>query len=186
VTAEHRIRLVHHGRADLGRGLELMLDAMLELDDRFELTLMLVGEKFELASLGKHPAAASGRVRFREPVPVDEVAAALNEYDVEIIFFPPRTENLRFVLPNKLFEAIQARLGLVIGESVEMVRVTESAGNAVVVPAWTSNALAGTIASLDAGSVRRLKAASHAVAPEYSAEREGAVFLAAIGAAHQR
>lgn len=178
-----RIRLVHHGRADLGRGLELMLDAVLMLDARFSLVLMLVGEEYELALLRRHPAVAAGRVEFRAPVAVDDVPAGINEFDLEIIFFPPKTENLRYVLPNKLFEAIQGRLGLVIGESVEMVRVVEGAGNGVVVPKWTAESLAATIEPLDAVAISAFKAASQAVAREYSAEHESAEFLRLVGAA---
>jgi len=179
---DDRILLVHHGRADLGRGLELMLDALLLLESRFVLVLMLVGDERELAFFRRHPAVAAGRVEFRPAVAVDEVPAALNECDLEIIFFPPKTENLRFVLPNKLFEAIQARLGLVIGESVEMVKVVEGAGNGVVVPDWTAESLATSIASVDTADVQRFKAGSHAVAREFSAEHERGVFLALIGA----
>jgi glycosyltransferase involved in cell wall biosynthesis len=179
---DDRILLVHHGRADLGRGLELMLDAVLRLDPRFVLVLMLVGDDRELAFFRRHPADAAGRVEFRDAVAVDEVPAALNDCDLEIIFFPPKTENLRFVLPNKLFEAIQGRLGLVIGESVEMVRVVDEAGDGVVVPEWTVESLVTTIASIDADAVRRFKAGSHAVAHQYSAEHERTVFLSLIGA----
>ncbi len=178
-----RILLVHHGRADLGRGLEMMLDAVMQLDARFVLVLMLVGDDRELAHFRRHPAVAEGRVEFRDPVAVDEVPAALNDCDLEIIFFPPKTENLRFVLPNKLFEAIQGRLGLVIGASVEMVKVVEHAGDGVVVPEWTVESLAATIAPIDAADVERFKAGSHAVAHEYSAEHERTVFLGLIGAA---
>jgi glycosyltransferase involved in cell wall biosynthesis len=177
-----RILLVHHGRADLGRGLELMLDAVMCLNERFVLVLMLVGDEFELAAFRRHPAVAAGRVEFREPVPVDEVPRALNDCDLEIIFFPPKTENLRYVLPNKLFEAIQGRLGLVIGDSVEMVRVVEGAGNGVVAREWTVDSLVSVIAPLDAAAIEGFKAASHRVARDNSAEHESAVFLGLIGA----
>lgn len=180
---DNRILLVHHGRADLGRGLELMLDAVLQLDPRFVLVLMLVGDDRELAYFRRHSAVAAGRVEFRDPVAVDDVPAALNDCDLEIIFFPPKTENLRFVLPNKLFEAIQGRLGLVIGESVEMVKVVEGAGNGIVVSGWTADALALSIASLDLHAVQTFKAGSHAVAHQYSAEHERSTFLALIGSA---
>ncbi len=176
------ILLVHHGRADLGRGLELMLDALMLLDARFRMVLMLVGSDYELASFRRHPAVAAGRVEFRDAVAVDEVPAALNDCDLEIIFFPPKTENLRHVLPNKLFEAIQGRLGIVIGQSIEMVRVVERAGNGVVAGSWTAESLAAAIAPLDAAAIERFKAASHAVAHEYSAEHEAGVFLGLIGA----
>ncbi len=172
-----RLRLVHHGRADLGRGLEFMLDAMLLVDDRFSLVLMLVGSEREVEALRRHPAVATGRIEFRPPVPLERVAEAINDCDLEVIFFPPKTENLRYVLPNKLFEAVQGRLGLIVGESVEMVDIVEHAGNGLVVPEWTSESLAATLATLDTEQVRRFKDASHGVAAAFSEDKEGIVFL---------
>src|SRR5690606_26764240 len=39
----NRIRLVHHGIAAVERGIDIMLDAVPELDERFELDLMIIG-----------------------------------------------------------------------------------------------------------------------------------------------
>jgi glycosyltransferase involved in cell wall biosynthesis len=176
-----RIALVHHGRADRTRGLGLMLDAMLEVDDRFVLTLMVVGSDEEVRALKSEPAVRAGRVEFRPPAPMAEVAARLNDQDAEIIFFPPTTENLRLVLPNKLFEAIQGRLGLIIGESQEMVRLVEHYGNGVVVQGWSSSDLAGAINALDAETIARMKTASDRAAFEISAETERQRFYSVLG-----
>jgi len=62
------------------------------------------------------------------------------------------------------------------------VKVVEGAGNGVVVPDWTAESLATSIASVDTADVQRFKAGSHAVAREFSAEHERGVFLALIGA----
>lgn len=178
-----RIALVHHGRADLSRGLDLMLDAMLEVEERFVLTLMVVGSDEELAALRAAPAARAGRVVFRQAAPMAEVAAHLNDQDAEIIFFPPATENLRLVLPNKLFEAIQGRLALIIGESQEMVRLVEHYGNGVVVLGWTAGDLARAINALDADQISRMKAASDLAASEISAGTERQRFYSVLGLA---
>jgi len=175
-----RIMLLHHGKADLGRGQKLLLDAFHRLDDRFRLVLMLVGSDREISILRGHPAVASGRVEFRPPVTMVDVPGAINDCDVEIIFFPPKTENLLHALPNKFFEALQGRLGLVIGRSPEMLRIVDEIGNGVVVPDWTEDSLAATLNGLGGDQVRELKAASHRAAGRYSDEREGAAFLALI------
>jgi glycosyltransferase involved in cell wall biosynthesis len=175
-----RIRLIHHGGVALQRGLGLLVDAMSHLDERFTLELMLVGSPDAIGDLRRQAAPLGDRVTFRDPVPVDEVATALNGYDAEIIFFPPVTENLRFVLPNKFFEAVQGRLALVIGPSVEMVELVEQYGNGVVADGWTAVELAAAIGSLDEDRVRELKAGSDRAAHDLSAEREGARFLAAL------
>ena len=175
------IRLIHHGKADSARGLGLMIDAMNQLDDRFTLTLMLVGSPDTIRTLRKQAEPLGSRVVLRDPVRVDKVAEALNPYDLEVIFLPPVTENLRHALPNKFFEAVQGRLGLVIGASPEMAQLVSQFDNGVVVEGWRSEDLARTITTLDARRVEQLKSGSHRAAHDLSAQAEGARFLAALG-----
>ena len=182
-VAPDRIRLVHHGAASLTRGLALLIDAMAQLDDRFTLEFMLVGSPESVNTLRSQAAPLGDRVTFRAPVDVHTVATVLNDYDAEIIFFPPVTENLRFVLPNKFFESVQGRLALVIGPSVEMVELVERYDNGVVTGGWTAADLASAIETLDAEAVARMKAGSDRAARELSAENEGARFLEAIARA---
>jgi len=181
-VARDRIRLVHHGAASLTRGLSLLIDAMADLDERFTLEFMLVGSPESVNSLRSQAAPLGDRVTFRPPVDVHTVSKVLNDYDAEIIFFPPVTENLRFVLPNKFFESVQGRLAVVIGPSVEMVELVERYGNGVVTNGWTAADLASAIGTLDAEAVVRMKAGSDRAARDLSAETEGARFLEAIAA----
>ena len=61
------IRLIHHGGADPQRRLELMIETMDLVDDRFELSLMLVpGDRRYLERL-KRLAASQSRVRLVRP-----------------------------------------------------------------------------------------------------------------------
>ncbi len=130
------IVLVHHGYAAVERGIDIMLDASLLLEPRFKLVLMVLGDERTLPPLRRHPAIAAGRAEFREPVGVTEVARALNEYDLELIFFPPRFPNNVYALPNKFFEAVQGRLGIVIGESPEIVGFVRDHELGIVVDGW--------------------------------------------------
>jgi hypothetical protein len=174
-----RIVLVHHGYAAVERGIDIMLDAALLLEPRFEVTLMVLSTS-SLSSLRAHPAITSGRVTFREPVGVLDVARTLNEFDLEMIFFPPRFPNNAHALPNKFFEAIQGRLGIVVGESPEIVPFVREYGLGVVVEGWTAADLAATINSLTVEQITAMKRASARAAEELSAESEGKRFLAAV------
>lgn len=176
------IVLVHHGYAAVERGIDIMLDAMLEADERFSLVLMVLGDDRSLAPLREHPAVKSGRARFREPVGVDEVARALNEYDLELIFFPPRFPNNKFALPNKFFEAVQGRLGIVIGDSPEIVPFVRERGLGLVVDGWTGSDLAKALNALTAEQIAEFKRASHRSARDLSTVGEGPRFLQLIGA----
>ena len=177
-----RILLVHHGYAAVERGIDIMLDAALLLEPRFTLMLMVLGDERSLAPLRRHPAIAAGRAEFRDPVGVTEVARALNQYDLELIFFPPRFANNIYALPNKFFEAIQGRLGVVIGESPEIVGFVREHGFGIVVEGWSASDLAAAINRLSADEIAAMKQASARAALDLSSRGEGPRFLAEIGA----
>lgn len=176
-----RIVLVHHGYAVIERGIDLMLDAALEFEPRYSVVLMAIGDRSAIATLRAHPAVAAGRVTFREPVAVADVAKAVNEYDLELVFFPPRSMNNRHALPNKFFEAVQGRLGVVIGESPEMSPLVRQYGLGCVVDGWSASDLARTVNGLTADDIAAMKQATRAAARDLSAQSEGPRFIAAIG-----
>jgi glycosyltransferase involved in cell wall biosynthesis len=176
-----RVRLVYHGKADWDRGLGLLVDAMSLLDDRFQLILMLVGGDAVVRDLRRRAAAVDQRVVFRAPVPTDEISAAIGGYDLEVMFYPPLTPNLRFALPNKLFEAIQGRLGIVVGATEPMSELIAEYHNGVVVRSgWTARDLADALRELSADAIAGMKAASDRAARELNAEHEGRAFLAIV------
>jgi len=177
-----RILLVHHGYAAVERGIDIMLDAVMLADPRFKLVLMVLGDDTSLAPLRAHPAIAAGRAEFREPVGVTEVARALNGYDLELIFFPPRFGNNIYALPNKFFEAIQGRIGVVIGESPEIVGFVREHGFGMVVDGWTGADLAAALNALSADEVMAMKTAAARNAADFSTLGEGPRFLALVGA----
>lgn len=176
-----RIRLVHHGYAAVERGIDIMLDGLMLADERFSLQLMVLGDEATLESIRRHPAFAAGRASLREPVPVTEVARSLNEYDLELIFFPPRFANNTFALPNKFFEAIQGRLGVVIGHSPEIVPFVREHGFGIIIDGWEAADLAAALNALTAEQIAGMKAAAHAAAAELSTQGEGPRFLEVIG-----
>lgn len=176
----HDIKLIHHGNASATRGLELMIDAMADIDERFSLHLMLVGSSKVVQDLRRRAHPLGTRVQFHDPVNVRDVARALNSYDLEVIFFPPVTENLRFALPNKLFESVQGRVGIVLGRSPDMVELVNEYGIGAVSDGWTAQDLAKTVNSLTAADVERFKAASHRAASELNSDAEKQRFMAAM------
>lgn len=176
----HEIRLIFHGMASWERGFPEILEAMRDLDPRFTMTFMLTSNPHIVARLRDEAKVFGDRVRIIPPVPMEEVSAALNGYDLEIIFFQPRKRNLHYSLPNKYFEAVQGRLGVVIGRSPMMAELVEKFGNGVIVDGWRGQDLAAAINSLTSTDVAQLKAKSNVAAAELNAENEGRVFLKTI------
>lgn len=178
-----RIRLIHHGAARWDRGLRALVDAVRTCGPRFELTLILVGDPELVTELHTLTADISDRVRIIPPLPMGSLSQTLNEYDLEVMFYEPTTKNLELALPNKLFEAVQARLGLVTGPSAEMVKLIDAYGNGAVTNGWATSDLVDTLSALDEAGVAALKSASHAAARELNAETEQLVFRAIVSSA---
>ncbi len=175
------IRLVHHGVAAPLRSLELLIDAMAEVDDRFTLDFFLVGAPAYLAELEARAQSKNARVTFRDPVAVHDLARTINEFDAEIIFFPPLTENLRLALPNKFFEAVQARLAVVSGQSIEMVNLINVYRNGAIATGWQAADLARAINGLTPEGVTAMKHGSDRAAHDLNAGHERDVLLTQIG-----
>jgi hypothetical protein len=120
-----RIRMIHHGGAMVSRKLELSIEMMRYLDDRFELYFMLMESNPAYLDRLKALAKRIGRTYFVPPVEMPEIPRESNQYDIGLFLLPPVNFNYRHALPNKLFEYIQSRLAIAIGPSPEMANIVK-------------------------------------------------------------
>lgn len=166
------IRLVHSGAGLGNRNLMTMVEGveLAERDVTFDLYLT-PNDPAYLDRIRQH-AAGSARVRLHDPVPYDRLIATLNDYDVGVFVLPPVNFNYRWALPNKLFDYIQARLGIIVGPSEEMARYVREHDLGIVADDFSADALARAIDGLDLEAVRMMKSAANAAAPIVSAEQE--------------
>jgi hypothetical protein len=172
-----RIRLLHHGNAAPSRNLVGMMELMNHLDERFELTFMLIDASRGYLDYLKEQSAKYPRVRFRDPVPMRQLAGTANEYDLGLFVLPPVNFSYRYALPNKLFEFIQGRLGIAIGPSPEMARVVKEHDLGVVADDFAPRAVAERLNALTDEDVLRFKVNSDKVAHRYSADTLRQVLL---------
>lgn len=176
VADDGPIRLVHSGGAVPGRRLELLIQAVADTPG-VTLDLYLVpaadGGKYlsELEAL----AGTGSRVTLHPPTTPDELPATLNAYDVGVFYLDPQNLNMEQTLPNKLFDFLQARLGIVVTPNPEMKRFTLDNDLGVVSPDFTVESFARTIGGLTADSVRHYKRSSHEHARALSSEQDVAV-----------
>lgn len=177
VVHDDHIDLVYHGAAAWERGLRSLIDAVAQLPPRFRLNLILVASHQRIDEVQEAVADLGDRVRILPPVPVAQISQRINEFDLEVMFYPPATQNLRLALPNKLFEAIQGRLGVVIGESPMMADVVNTYQNGLVVKGWDTTDLVAALEGLTADDVRRFKQGSVSAAKALNAENERTQFL---------
>lgn len=175
-----KIRLVHHGLALPQRRLDVLIDILLLLDERFTLDIYLderfsAGIPFRECQEGYGPwlkkcAAKCSRVRVLPPIPMLELPRRLNKYDMELIFFPAISFSLEHCMPNKFFESIQARIGLAVGPSPDMARVIKERDLGVAVDAFSPEKMADALNNLTREDVQCFKQNAHAAASVYSAE----------------
>ena len=178
-TASDQIKLIHHGAADKARQIDLMIDMMDFLDDRFSLSLMLVGEGRYLESL-KRKAQRNGRIRFLDPVKTEDICDVIAEYDVGVYILKPTNFNNAHALPNKFFEFIQAGLALAIGPSPEMKAIVEEHGCGVVSDSFDPAALAEKLNRLSTEDIDRLKEASIAASRVLGFESDAEVLRKSV------
>lgn len=183
---EAPIRLVHAGAALRNRRLELLIEAVRATRTDVTLDLYLPpndpGYLEELRAL----AAGEDRVTFREPVPFDRLVATLNGYDVGLHLLAPTNYNNANALPNKFFEYVQARLGLIIGPSPEMTSVMSGYGFGLTTSDFTADALTTVLDGLTPERVGELKQAADAAAPVLCSATQAAGWVTAMSRLRDR
>ena len=178
--ATRPIRLVHSGACQRQRELGTMVQAVMDSGNDVTLDLYLTPNDPQHLQELKNLSADDPRITIHDPVPYEELVALLNRYDVGISTIPPNTFNLLYSLPNKVFDYIQARLGVIVGPSPEMARIVKQAQNGAVAGNFSAEALTRLIDRLDVPVVNSWKQASGRAAQEMSAGPQTAVWRAAI------
>ncbi len=158
-TEANLVRLVHHGMGSAGKGIETCVRSLKYLEDRFTLTLILFASPFYKAKV-RFIAALNGqstRLSIIPGVPLDRLPRLLNAFDLEVMPFSNKTSGFRNALPNKLFEAIQAKVGIVTGPNYEMKNLVETWGVGVSASGRRPIDLAKVLNGLDTDTINHFK-----------------------------
>jgi hypothetical protein len=176
------IRVIHSAAGQRYRRLEVFIEAMRDAPEGVELDLIVVPNEPGYVDELKQLSSDVPGIRFREPVPYTELVDTLADYDVALAFLPPTNFNLAHALPNKFFEAVQARLGLIIGPSPEMAAILTEHGLGLVTRDFEVASLRAALRGLTAAEVSSWKQAAHAAARSLSAEAQSAVWARSVAA----
>jgi glycosyltransferase involved in cell wall biosynthesis len=173
-TDPGRIRLIYHGASQKSRGIETLVRTMGLLDDRFSLDLMLMDDDPGYIRYLRRLAEeiAPGRIFFREPVPPLEIVPTVSAYDVGLSVIQPVNYNTLMMLPNKLFEYLQAGLAVCIGPSPAMVRIVDQFGCGVRTTGFTADDVAAALNRLTADDINRMRRAARRAAASLNADIE--------------
>ncbi|MEZ5918591.1 MAG: glycosyltransferase [Alphaproteobacteria bacterium] len=168
--AEH-IRMVHHGRAVPDRQLETMIEAAGTLGPRYSLDFYLTGPQDYIETL-KKLAAPFPHIGFKAPVPFAEIHTMLRDYDLGLCLLEPSNVNLRYCLPNKFFECIQARLAVLSGPSPDMATLIQHYGCGFISESFQTADLMTLLQSLTQSQIDGAKNAADIAARELCFEQE--------------
>jgi hypothetical protein len=164
VTKESKIKLIHHGAAIRGRKIEVMIETMKHLDKKYSLHLMLTGKGSEYYSELKKAVAGNNNIFFLDPVPFPDIINTINKYDIGFYCLASSNFNNRNLLPNKIFEFVQARLCAVVSPTYEMANLVNTYKLGIVSSGFTPLDMANAIKSLTPEKIMQYKQNSHLAA----------------------
>lgn len=180
------MRIVHSGAALRNRGIDEIIAAVEASTAAVTLDLYLMPNDESYLAQIRETVAGSGRVTLHDPVPYSRLAQTLSGYDLGIHVIPPVSFNNRWALPNKFFDYVQARLGVIIGPSPEMARTLEQHGLGVVTAGFDAASIRATLDGLTPEAVAAWKQHAHQAAHALSAEQQIVVWDSAVTALAER
>lgn len=174
------IKIIYSGAGQRYRKIELIIEAMRGVRDEIQLDFVVMPNEPDYVNELKRLADTLPNVKFLETVPYEQLVPLMRNYDVGMCFLPNSTFNLQHALPNKFFESVQARNGIIIGPSPAMVSLVEQYGIGTVAADFTVESLHTTLESLTPEIVSGWKSAADTAAKPLSAESQVLVWREAI------
>jgi len=177
------LRLVHSGLAARARHLEVMIDAVANVPG-VQLDLYLVQAPRQQAVLHrlKRRAQRTNNVRVMDPVTSDDLPEVISQYDLALIYISPSSFSLKHGIPNKLFDSIQARVGIVSGPSPDIVDFCRRTGVGVWTEHFSPIALRELLAQLTSEAVNAMREASDVTARQFNQHSEASKLLREVHA----
>lgn len=171
-----KIKLIHHGIANRNRRLELMIEVADHVDkNRFEFHFILISSSYDLEYFNYLKTEIEKRKNcfLANAAPTEEIPDYINQFDLGFYMYDNSSNfNMMHYLPNKLFEFIQARCGVVIGPYVEMMPVVKEYKIGVAVEENTVQAMAAAINKITVDDVKAFKRNTATAALELCGENE--------------
>ncbi|WP_114906592.1 glycosyltransferase [Ornithinimicrobium murale] len=171
--------VAYGGRITTSRGIEETLEAMALLPGTVHFVLLGYGEPDYLAVLHRQIDALGlhDRVHFVGKVPPAEVATALADADLSVVYVRPVCLSYRFSLPNKLFESIHGGLPIAAADLPDTAALVREHGVGEIFDAQSSQDMADTISTILADP-EHYRAAARRAATTLTWEHEESELLA--------
>jgi hypothetical protein len=122
-------------------------------------------------------AAKTVNINVLKQVPYEKIIMQLQKYDLGIHLLPDTCFNHRHALPNKVFEYIQARLGLIVSPLPEMKKLVEHYQIGTVTRGESKQDCVEALGQISAADVENFKRASDCAARSLNAKNSHEVLV---------
>lgn len=119
-TQHSNVRLVYVGAAIRRREIELCIGTMRYLPANYSLDLFLIPTDPHYLQDLRTSTRGNSQVRILSPIPQPDIVDRISKYSAALIVIPTSSINSVCSLPNKFFQAVQARLPIVTGPTPEI------------------------------------------------------------------
>ena len=164
-TKQDVIRIVHHGNAAPNREIEIMIEAVGSLHDSYISGVIPIEFKLDLYLSGNDDYMSKlisisdqyDNIRILNHVPYYKIIETVNKYDIGLFLLPENSFNHKCSLPNKLYEYLHARIGIIVTPLPEMKKFVEKYDTGIVTNGFDAKTCAETIKTLDLEKIIEFK-----------------------------
>lgn len=125
LPVESKKVIIYQGSLNIGRGIELVIDAMKYLEN----TLFIIAGEGDISKYLKEKVKKSGlenKINFTGKIPLKDLSSFTIQADLGISLEENLGLNYYFALPNKLFDYIQAWVPVLTSDFPEMSAIVKS------------------------------------------------------------
>tara|TARA_B110001452_G_scaffold265336_1_gene269808 strand:+ start:2131 stop:3258 length:1128 start_codon:yes stop_codon:yes gene_type:complete len=177
-----RIKLVHHGVLLPSRKLDFFIQCLKGFEEKFQLDIYGVPSKShsEYYNILKNLIKDYKHIRLLPPVPFIDIIPTMSNYDLGVVVYPPLNFNHTHCLPNKYFEYIQARIGILTCSSKEMKQLNSKYCIGLDITEFNKEKITESLSMITQEKINLFKKNTFNAAKKENAEYYQDIFLKAI------
>lgn len=177
-----RIELIYHGFISADRESENLLEIGASLAPHLHLNIIALSNHPAFFDAFKQKALSIPSISLLPPVKLEEIIPFTHAFDLGLLTLKPNGFNNTHALPNKFFEYIQARLGVIATPLPSIKPLIESYQLGMCSCDFETQSLIQILNSLDPSQVKRFKDNAHQASQVLNLSSNQAKILALISA----
>lgn len=179
-SENQRIELIYHGFISHDRESENLLEIATSLDSHLHLNIIALSNQPQFLESFTTQAQKIPSISLLPPVALQEIIPLTNRFDLGLITLKPNGFNNTYAMPNKLFEYIQARLGIISTPLPCIKPMLEKYRLGLCSKDFETSSLIALLNSLDKQKVKTLKKEAHQASQSLNLSNNQAKILSII------